>query len=145
MQIFNLKNKPEYIREVAQLERDEWGSNTSKTLEEKVEKIKQNFQNEYFEKLILLEDNELIGFISMFEYDMEERKDLKPWYATMYVKKEYRGKGYSKLLNDALLQLAKEKGIPRLYLKTTLHNYYEKFGAKFLENVGDEKILYFDL
>ena len=53
--------------------------------------------------------------------------------------------GYSKLLNDALLKLAKEKKIKRLYLKTTLQNYYEKFGAKFLENHGEEKILYFDL
>ena len=53
--------------------------------------------------------------------------------------------GYSKLLNEALLNLVKEKGIKRIYLKTTLTNYYEKFGAKFLENHGEEKILYFDI
>lgn len=91
MKIYNLKDKLEYIEEVAYLEREEWGSNSSKTLQEKVEKIKRNFANEYFEKLVLVDDDRLIGFISMFEYDMEERKDLKPWYATMYVKKEYRG------------------------------------------------------
>ncbi|MBQ9279578.1 MAG: GNAT family N-acetyltransferase [Clostridia bacterium] len=92
MEIHNLKDKLEFIEEVAFLEREEWGSNSSKTLEEKVEKIKKNFNNEYFEKIILVDGKELIGFISMFEYDMEERRDLKPWYATMYVKKEYRGK-----------------------------------------------------
>ena len=145
MEIYNLKEKPEFIEEVVMLERAEWGTNSDKSLSEKIEKIKNNFNNEYFEKLILLDDNKLIGFISIFEYDMEERKDLKPWYATMYVKKEYRGKGYSKLLNDAILKLAKEKGFKRLYLKTTLNNYYEKFGAKFLENVGNEKLMYFEI
>lgn len=61
------------------------------------------------------------------------------------LKKNIEAIGYSKLLNDALLNLAKEKGIKKLYLKTTLHNYYEKFGAKFLENHRDESILYFDI
>ena len=61
------------------------------------------------------------------------------------LRKNIEAIGYSKLLNDALLNLAKEKGIKRLYLKTTLYNYYEKFGAKFLENHGDENILYFDI
>ncbi|MBQ9266971.1 MAG: GNAT family N-acetyltransferase [Clostridia bacterium] len=90
MEIFNLKDKSEFMEEVVTLEREEWGS--SKSVAEKVEKLKEDFHNEYFEKLILVEGEELIGFISIFEYDMEERKDLKPWYATMYVKEEYRGR-----------------------------------------------------
>ena len=47
----------------------------------------------------------------------------------MYVKKEYRGKGYSKLLNDAILDVARNRGFKEVYLKTELINYYEKFGA----------------
>ena len=39
----------------------------------------------------MLENNKLVGFISLFKYDGEERRDLTPWYATMYVKKEFRG------------------------------------------------------
>ncbi len=109
MQIYNLKDKLEYIEEVASLERDEWGSNSSKTIKEKVEKIKKNFDNEFFEKLILVDGQELIGFISMFEYDMEERKDLKPWYATMYVKKEYRGKRIFKNIKRRNTKLSKRK------------------------------------
>ena len=61
----------------------------------------------------------MIGFISIFPKDCEEEKELKPWYATMYVKKEYRKKGYSKILNDAILKEAKNRGF------TTI---YEKFG-----------------
>ena len=64
----------------------------------------------------------------------------------MYVKKEYRGKGYSKILNDALLNYAKEKGYQKIYLKTDLINYYEKFGAIYLEDLNNgEKLYYIDL
>ena len=88
----------------------------------------------------------MIGFISIFEHDCDERKNLSPWYATMFVKKEHRGKGYSKILNDAILKEAKSRGFKRIYLKTTLDNYYEKFGAKYLETLANnEKIYYFEI
>lgn len=31
----------------------------------------------------LVDNNNLIGFISLFNYDGEDRKDLTPWYATI--------------------------------------------------------------
>ena len=64
----------------------------------------------------------------------------------MFVKEEYRGKGYSKLLNDAILKEAKKRGFKKIYLKSDLKNYYEKFGAKqigLLEN--GEKLYFIDL
>ena len=64
----------------------------------------------------------------------------------MFVKEEYRGKGYSKILNNAILLEAKKRNISRLYLKTDLENYYEKFGAKFLEVLSTgEKLYCFDV
>lgn len=67
---------------------------------------------------------------------------MSPWYATMYVKEEYRGKGHSKILNNAILNEARRKGIQRLYLKTDLENYYEKFGAKYIEKLSNGEKLY---
>lgn len=87
-----------------------------------------------------------MGFISLFEKDGEEKQELKPWYATMYVKKEYRGKGYSKILNHAILKEAKDRGFKRVYLKSDLINYYEKFGAIYLEDLNNgEKLYYINL
>ena len=91
-----------------------------------------------------MDDNTLIGFISIFPNDGNERKDLSPWYETMYVKEEYRGKGYSKILNDAILKEAKRRNIKKIYLKTTLKNYYEKFGAKYLEDLNEKEKLYYN-
>lgn len=113
MKIYNLKDKLEYLDEVATLEYEEWTSNKEKDkksrIERKKEKICEAFNNESFCKLILVEKNNLIGFISIFPKDSEEEKQLTPWYATMYVKEKYRNNGYSKILNDAILKEAKNR------------------------------------
>ena len=152
LKIYNIKDKQEYLREVAMLTQLEWGKNNiskeefENKVDKKIEKIKNSFEKKDYCKLILLDDNKLVGFISIFPTDGEERKDLSPWYATMYVKKEFRGKGYSKILNSAILEEAKNRKIKRLYLKTELNNYYEKFGAKFIEVLSNgEKLYYIDI
>ena len=152
LKIYNIKDKQEYLKEVVTLTRLEWGNKKDtkeefdKKVQEKINVIKNSFDNPYFSKLILLDDNNLVGFISLFEKDGDERIDLKPWYATMYVKKEYRGKGYSRLLNEAILKEPKNKGFNKVYLKSDLINYYEKFGAIYLENLSNgEKLYYIDI
>lgn len=150
--VCNIKDKPEYIPEIAFLTQKEWGKKC-KTQEEfelkvnlKIDKIKKALEEESYCKLVLLFKNNLVGFISIFPNDCEERKNLTPWYATMYVKEEYRKMGYSKILNDAILEEGKKMEFKKLYLKTKLENYYEKFGAKYLETLENgEKIFYFEL
>lgn len=60
----------------------------------------------------------------------------------MYVKEEYRGNGYSKILNDAILKEARSRKFSTLYLKTNLENYYEKFGAIFIKKLKSGERLY---
>ena len=150
MIIFNLKDKMEYLNEVVNLEHDEWGINPDfdreKRINNKKKTIMDNLDNKSFCKLILLDNSNLIGFISLFPYDSDEVKDLFPWYATMYVKKEYRGKGYSRILNDAILSEARNRGFSKIYLKSDLINYYEKFGAVYMDDLNNgEKLYYIDL
>lgn len=152
MEIFNIKDKPEFLREVAELTQRAWGSPTSSNEEfeekvnKKIEKIVSLLNDTHYCKLLLVDSGVLIGFISIFPTDGEERQDLTPWYATMYVKKEFRGKGYSKILNDAILNEARNRGFKKLYLKSELENYYEKFGAKYMETLNNgEKLFYIEL
>ena len=150
MLILDLKDKQEYLEEVMTLEYDEWADNKEQDrdlrIKNKVKKYLERIEDKYFVKLILLNEDKLIGFISIFPMDSEEERNLTPWYATMYVKEEFRGKGYSKLLNDAILKEAKRREISTIYLKTTLENYYEKFGAKYIKNLSTgEKLLKFDI
>ena len=152
LKIYNIKDKLEYIKEIAILTQEEWGEKGLSTDEfdnkvnKRIEKIKLNLDKKSYCKLVLLEGDKLVGFISMFPYDGEERKELTPWYATMYVKKEYRKNGYSKILNDAILKEAKNRGFSKIYLKSELKNYYEKFGAKYIDTLNNgEKLYYIEL
>lgn len=150
VEIFNIKDKLEYLNEIVNLEYLEWASNPNENpkqrIKNKTNRIINNLDRDDFCKLILLNDNKLIGFISLFPSDGDERKELSPWYATMYVKKEYRGNGYSKILNKAILDEARKRGFNKIYLKTALNDYYEKFGAVYLENLKNgEKLYYIDL
>lgn len=146
MKIYNLKDKIEYLDEVTSLEYEEWADNKEENKQERIErkkaKICNSFDNKSFCKLILVDNNNLIGFISIFPEDCEEEKKLTPWYATMYVKEEYRNNGYSRILNDAILKEAKNRGFSALYLKTDLENYYEKFGAIFIKKLKAGEYLY---
>ena len=152
LKVYNLKEKPQYIEEISILTQKEWGKKNLSLKEfnlkvkKKILKIKTNLKKFNYCKLILLDDNNLVGFISIFPKDGEERQDLSPWYATMYVKKEYREKGYSKILNDAIIAEARKRNFKKLYLKSNLENYYEKFGAKYLETLKNgEKLYYIDI
>lgn len=150
MEIYNLKDKKEYLEEVAILEHNEWAKNKEDNYQErikrKIAKINSLFEEKNFVKLILLDSKELIGFISIFPNDCDEYKELTPWYATIYVKEKYRNKGYSKILTKAILEKAKTMNINRLYLKTELKGYYEKLGAKYYKKLNErENIYYFDI
>lgn len=146
LEIFNLKDKLEYLDEVAGLEYNEWADNKEinkeKRIERKKKKICTMFTEKNFCKIILVDNDKLIGFISIFSKDCEEEKELTPWYSTMYVKKEYRHHGYSRILNKTILKEAKNRKISVLYLKTNLENYYEKFGAIFIKNLKSGEHLY---
>ena len=148
MQIINIKNNKNYLKQYLSLCSLEWGSKKTKEeldlyINEKINKLLSNNNDQLISVLGLIDNNKLIGFISLFKYDGEERTDLTPWYATMYVIKEYRGKGYSKILNQAILEEAKNLGYDKIYLKSDLKNYYEKFGAKYIEKLNNGESLYF--
>ena len=149
MEIVNLKNNSNYLKEYIKLCSLEWGSKKSKQEMEKYIADKEQrilIEDKVISVLGLIKDNYLLGFISLFRYENENNKELTPWYATMYVKKEYRGKGYSKILNNEILKEAKKLGYKKIYLKTDLINYYEKFGAKYIRNIENgEKLYYIDL
>lgn len=138
-----------HLEEYAKICQVTWGKKKTneelkKYTKEKVKRILE--EDKVISILGLLDNDKLIGFISLFKYDGLEMKNLTPWYATMYVKKEYRNKGYSKILNNAILNEAKKKGYYKIYLKSNLVNYYEKFGAKYIETLNNkEKLYYIDL
>ena len=84
VKIYNIKDKQEYLKEVAELTQKEWGSKTksieefNKKIDQKINKIMANFNNPNYCKLILLQYDTLVGFISIFPHDYNEKPELFP-------------------------------------------------------------------
>ena len=147
MKIVSILNNDKFLDEYIILCNLEWGSKKKVTLEYISNKKKHIITDDKVISILgLVNNNILMGFISLFKYDGEFRKDLTPWYATMYIKKEYRNKGYSKILNKAILDEAIRLRYTKIYLKTSLINYYEKFGFRYIEKLENgENLYYIDL
>ncbi len=151
MKIESIYEHLDLLDEIITLTQKEWGSYANEEefqqkLNRKKKQILELEKRNDYAKLVLLEGTTLIGFISLFPTDGEEHQELTPWYATMYVKEEYRGRGYSRLLHEALLKEAKKRGYSKVYLKTDLKNYYEKWGAIYLDTLSNgEKLYYFQI
>lgn len=144
MKIINITNNTKYLKKYIALCYLEWSEKEKKLTEYidyKLRKLK--IENNIILILGLVDHNKLVGFISLLKKDGDCEVKLTSWYATMYVKKEYRGRGYSRILNDALLEKSKRLGYTKVYLKSNLINYYEKFGAIYIKKLENGESLYY--
>jgi len=69
---------------------------------------------------ILLADGEPVGTASLVAHDLDERPDLTPWLAGVFVEPHVRGRGYAGLLIAAVEQEACRASIPTLWLYSTM-------------------------
>ncbi|MBN1675515.1 MAG: GNAT family N-acetyltransferase [Kiritimatiellae bacterium] len=84
---------------------------------------------------VFMEGGEILGTVSLKQYDMSSRMHLSPWLSSVYVAAEHRGKG----LGTALVRLAMEKAarlrFGDLYLFTPdAQRFYIRLGWAVLEN-----------
>ncbi len=80
-------------------------------------------------------DNKIIGLYHLIYNDLDIRVDIYPMVADIYILKEYRGKGYGKILINDIVKRIKSLNFPQFYLYTSHHNLYEKFGFEFVEEI----------
>ncbi len=108
---------------------------------ERIDNIKNGIiNNTYPITIILLKDNELIGFYQIVEHD-NDNTSYTPWIANVYVLEEYRGLGYGRVLIESIPDFMKELNIKTIYLHTRHINLYEKFGfEKYQELVLEDNI-----
>ena len=84
-------------------------------------------------KLLLL-DNEIIGFI---EY---QKQESKVFLSKLYIHKNYRNKGYGKILFNDCVQYTKSINLNKIYLtvnkyNTPSYNTYIHLGFKVIDSV----------
>jgi GNAT superfamily N-acetyltransferase len=86
--------------------------------------------------LVLLADGEPVGTASLTAHDLNERPDLTPWLAGMFVAPHARGQGYAARLIAAVEQEASAASISALWLYTnTAERIYARAGWETVETV----------
>lgn len=136
MHIAYIKDHQDMLPVVAQWLFDEWSDlcpgSTVKTF---LEQLQENcHDNQVPLTLIALRDGDVVGTASLIEYDMDTRRDLSPWLASVYVIPEQRGQGIGTKLVQAIVAKATEIGISKLYLFTPdKEHFYQKLGWQRLE------------
>jgi len=131
MEIYALKQKPIYLSQVAKWLYLEWGINTPGNsiiaVKEKLKTFK-NIDRIPINYIALKEDN-LVGTFNLMLSDPPKRRDLSPWFGSLYVEPNYRNQGIGTFLLKFAVSRAKELGIQKLYLCThTQQNMYTKSG-----------------
>lgn len=78
---------------------------------------------------VALDGEELLGSVTLVEYDMDSRHDLSPWLAGLYVAPAHRGQGVGRALVRHAVCGAAAMGTRHLYLHTgPARGFYERLG-----------------
>ncbi len=88
-----------------------------------------------FEAFILFENDQLVGF-ALWYFRFSTWKGKRLYLEDLFIKSEFRSKGYGKLLMEATIQEAKvtnSKGLMWQVLdwNTPAIDFYKKYGARF--------------
>ena len=90
-----------------------------------------------------------IGCFVICNDDIKGYPQYNPNLACVCVSPKYRGKGLSRVLMNYAVSTIKKLPTDKLYLKTTLENYYDKFGFEFVKNIevnnNIEKLYVYDI
>lgn len=85
---------------------------------------------------VLLVDDEPVGTASLTAHDLDERPDLTPWLAGVFVAPHARGQGYAAQLIAGVEQEARKASIATLWLYTnTAERVYARAGWRTVETV----------
>ena len=85
--------------------------------------------------LIGLVDGKAAGSVFFIREDLQSHRHLTPWLAALYVLPACRRLGLGAALISAVVEHARNKGTERLYLYSSIGNFYRRFGWTTLETV----------
>lgn len=138
LEISTLKKQPQHIQAVSNMIYKEFVLHTAST--KSLKDVENFFWNTKEDSLpisfIAVIDGKCVGTVSIFESDLAERPEYKPWLASLYVEPQYRSQKVGQQLITYLIHYIQQLGYDEVYLKTkNASEYYKKRGWGLVESV----------
>jgi GNAT superfamily N-acetyltransferase len=115
-----LADSTEHVSTLARWHHDEWGYlHDGDTAEKRAARMEEHLGKKQIPTtFVALADGKPVGSASLVDYDMEDRDDLTPWLASVYVLPEYRRRGIASALVNRVIEEARALSVETLYLFT---------------------------
>jgi GNAT superfamily N-acetyltransferase len=147
--ISDLRQRPEFFDTVADRIWQAWWKVGGHPLEHITGRLNENLNAEPIPIALVAHDGaEFLGTASVIASDLEERPQLTPWVAAVWVEPQARSCGVGGALVERAARECFALGIARAYLcaRPALTSFYERLGWIPLEhNVGEHRLTVFVL
>lgn len=127
-----------YLTQLSEWHHNEWlHLNPGATLGSRRERYKASIKTDTLpEVFVAYKGSTLLGSVTLDKEDMDTRKYLTPWLASLYVKPESRNQGVASQLIEFVVSYANEKNFKNIYLFTEDQtDFYQHRGWHFVESV----------
>jgi len=127
-----------FLEQLALWHHQEWlYLNPGATFEQRLARYRQSLTTDALPEIIVAHHgSQLVGSATLEKEDMDTRKFLTPWLASLFVKPEQRNKGIASRLIEFVVCYAKQHKFRNLYLFTEDQlNFYQHHGWHLVEIV----------
>jgi N-acetylglutamate synthase-like GNAT family acetyltransferase len=136
IEVIDLSAIPSAIPTLANWHYSQWSYlNPAKNIEKRIELLRRHLETNIIPTtFVAVVDDKVVGSASLVEHDMEDRLDLTPWLASVFVDPEFRDLGVGTKLVNKIIELAQENGNKEFYLYTPdKESFYRRIGWKTFE------------
>jgi predicted N-acetyltransferase YhbS len=138
LRIAFLCDHPEHIDSIAKWLFTEWGQyKPDTTLDTVAARLRRYLNKDNIPiTIIAFAGGTIVGTATLRQSDLRERKNLKPWMASVYVDADHRNKGVGSELVTSIERIATFLGFQRIYLYTPdRQSFYSRLSWQVLANV----------
>jgi len=131
MHIAYLADHEALVSELAQLHFEEWSYlRPGETLQGRTARLRSCCGKRSIPTVVIgMLGPDLCGSAMLVTHDLESHPELTPWLAGVYVKPQYRSRGFGAALIERIVEEAQNLRVPRLYLYTpSTESLYEHLG-----------------
>jgi GNAT superfamily N-acetyltransferase len=142
--ISDLRQQPAFFDTVADRIWQQWWQPNGYSLDHIKGRLAENMQDKPIPLALVAHDGTaFLGTASVIAADLDERPDLTPWVAAVWVEESARGHGVGGALVDAAARACFALGFERAYLcaRVRMTSFYERLGWTLIERrVGPHQL-----